>query len=285
MTLCLVKRGASTVVASRPGYWSLVYPGRVIVWPFVFCGWGAYNDPSPQRRGCYPVLGKVRMIGWMRRQLPRLMLEPVNTLTHLFGTLAALLGTLYLVLLTWQEPGKMVTLLVYGVCLVGLYLASTLFHGARVGEDTRMWLNRVDHAAIFLLIAGTYTPILANLFPAGWGRLVLVLIWLVALAGIGSKLTSRRIHGVLNVSIYLILGWGGVLPLLLATWLGLMVIPAGALWLLLGGLVYSAGFVVYYTRRPDPWPGRVGHHEIWHLFVLGGSLCHYLFMLWYVVPA
>lgn len=219
------------------------------------------------------------------RRLERVLLEPVNSLTHLAGAVIALAGMLLLMWLTQERPDKMLSMLVYGVSLVGLFLASALFHGIRGPASLRMWLNRLDHAAIFLLIAGTYTPILYNLFPGNWGLVVLVFIWLVALIGIAVKMSSRRIHGALNVSVYLALGWGGVLPLILALSLATVLALPGLEWLFLGGLIYSAGFVVYYRRRPDFWPGVFGHHELWHLFVLAGSLCHYLFILWYVAPA
>lgn len=203
----------------------------------------------------------------------------------MLGAVAAALGVLLLVWLTWHEAGKMLSLLVYGVSLVFLYTASTLLHGVRAPEDVRMLLNRFDHMAIFLLIAGTYTPIAYNLFPRAWRWPVLAAVWLVALVGMVVKLTSVRIHGLLNTSIYVILGWGGAVPLLLALNLAPFLPRPGLLLLLSGGLIYTAGFVIYYVRRPDPWPGVFGHHEIWHLFVLGGSLCHFMFMLLYVVPA
>lgn len=218
-------------------------------------------------------------------RLERVLLEPVNTLTHLAGAIFALAGMLVLMGLTRNEPGKMLSMLVYGISLVGLFLASALFHGVRGRAPLRMWLNRLDHAAIFLLIAGTYTPILHNLYPGNWGPLVLTFVWAAALIGVAVKMSSRRIHGMLNVSVYLALGWGGVVPLVLALSLATVLALPGLEWLFAGGLIYSVGFVIYYRRWPDPWPDVFGYHEIWHLFVLAGGLCHYLFILWYVVPA
>ena len=216
--------------------------------------------------------------------LRRIFLEPISTVTHLVAGMAALLGLLLLVALTYHEPGKMVSLAIYGLSLVLLFAASSLLHGLKAPRRIREWLNRLDHMAIFLLIAGTYTPIVFNLFPRTWRMPILAVIWAVALVGMVVKMTSARIHGFFNVSVYLVLGWGGALPLMLA-WQLRPVIPQGGLaLLLLGGLIYSSGFVIYYLRWPDPWPAVLGHHEIWHLFVIGGSVCHYLFMLQYVVP-
>jgi hemolysin III len=217
--------------------------------------------------------------------LERFFYEPWSALTHLAAAVATLPGVVLLVSLARHEPGKMISLLVYGLSLFILFLASFLLHGVKATPALHLWLNRFDHSAIFLLIAGTYTPIVYNLFPASWRWPLLVLIWFVAASGTLFKLTSARIHGFLNVSIYVVLAWGGAVPLLLSLELVPVLSVPGLRLLLCGGLIYSVGFVVYYVRRPDPWPATFGHHEIWHLFVIGGSLAHYLFMLWYVVPA
>lgn len=216
--------------------------------------------------------------------LELLFREPLSALLHLVGGLLALPGLALLLALSRHDPARLVSLLVYGVSLVSLYGASTLLHGLKVSSRFRDWLNRLDHMAIFLLIAGTYTPIVFNLFPYGWRWPVLAAVWGAALLGMVYKVRSVRIDTFLNVSIYLVLGWGAV-PLALAFRLLPTVSPAGFGLLLLGGLIYSAGFVVYYLEWPDPWPNIFGHHEIWHVFVLGGSLCHYLFMLLFVAPA
>jgi hemolysin III len=148
-----------------------------------------------------------------------------------------------------------------------------------------MWLNRLDHAAIFLMIAGTYTPIIYNLFPESWRWPTLFGYWLVAIGGILYKVFSAKIHSAFNKIIYPILSWGGVIPAVLASREALLVPISGLALLLLGGLIYMAGFIIYYRQQPDPWPNVLGHHEIWHLFVLAGSFFHFLFMLFFIVPA
>ena len=212
------------------------------------------------------------------------MLEPMCALTHFAGALAALVGTALLLYLTWDEPAKMASLAIYGISMVILFATSTLFHGIKLSEGKRMWLNRLDHVAIFLLIAGTYTPILYNFFPVEYRWAVLAAIWLVALVGMAYKLVGRRIHGLINASVYPVMAWAGVVPVALVWRAGPVVPLGGAALLLVGGLIYMVGFVIYYWRRPDPWPNVFGHHEIWHLFVLGASFFHFLFMLLYVVP-
>ncbi|MCP4426965.1 MAG: hemolysin III family protein [Chloroflexi bacterium] len=214
--------------------------------------------------------------------LRHFFLEPISALTHLIGAVASLLGMVLLLALTWDQPAKMVSLFIYGMSMVALYTASALLHGVKTDDERRMWLNRLDHAAIFLLIAGTYTPIVWNILPAPLRWLVLTVVWLVAALGSRQKLRGQKIHGFLDTSIYVFLGWGSAAPLLLATNLIDLVPWHGLALLLLGGFIYTGGFLVYYFRWPDPWPDTFGHHEVWHLFVMGGSLCHYLFMLLYV---
>lgn len=211
--------------------------------------------------------------------------EPLSTLTHAVGAFASLVGTMWLLLLVWGEWEKVLTLLIYGLSMTAMYVSSSLLHGVKARPQLQFQLNRLDHMSIFLVIAGTYTPIVATFFPTTWRWPVLVPVWGTAVLGMAYKLFSRRIHGFMNASIYLIVSWGGVLPLFLAGNASRWLPFGGLLLLLVGGLIYSVGFVVYYYERPDPWPNVFGHHEIWHLFVLGGSLCHFLFMLWYVVPA
>lgn len=218
------------------------------------------------------------------KTLERLLHEPMSTLTHLFGALASLVGLILLLSVTWNQPGKLVSVAIYGTSMVILYSASTLFHGAKVSEETRMWFNRVDHMAIFLLIAGTYTPIVYTITYGSLRGWILGGVWAVTLACIAYKLFSPRIHGFFNVTMYVILSWGSAIPLLVLFDITLKIPLTGWLWLLTGGLIYSVGFITYYFQRPDPWPGVFGHHEVWHLFVLGGSLCHFLFILWYIVP-
>lgn len=219
------------------------------------------------------------------KRLNQILYEPISALTHLAGAVYSLCGTIWLLVLVWEDWLKAAAILIYGLSMTAMYAASSLLHGVKPRPRLHFQLNRLDHMSIFLVIAGTYTPIVTTFFPDPWRWSVLLTIWPAAILGMGYKLFSRRIHGFMNASIYLIVSWGGVLPLLLAgnafRWMPLN----GLLLLLVGGLIYSSGFVVYYRRWPDPWPGVVGHHEIWHLFVLGGSLCHFLFMLWYIVPA
>jgi hemolysin III len=200
------------------------------------------------------------------------------------GALASMAGFILLTILTWGQTTKVIALGIFGLSLVFVYATSALYHGIKLPEKKRMWLNRLDHVAIFLLIAGTYTPIVAILFPPVWRTVILVAIWTATVLGIIYKIFSKRIHGLINISLYLIISWAGAIPAIFLSQLRPVFSSGGFRLILLGGLIYTVGFVIYFTKRPNPWPNVCGHHEIWHLFVLGGSFCHFLFMLFYIVP-
>lgn len=211
--------------------------------------------------------------------------EPVNSLTHLVGAALAVVGTAVLVSQAVPDPWKTVSFSIYGVSLVLLFTASTLLHALPVAEGAQRRLRVLDHSAIFLLIAGSYTPItLVTLRHdyAGWAWTLFGLVWGFALLGVVFKLAWIGAPRWLSTGLYLMMGWlalVGIVPLVGALERG------GLLWLALGGLFYTVGAVIYGSKRPDPFPGTFGYHEIWHLFVLAGSACHYLLMLLHVLPA
>jgi hemolysin III len=205
--------------------------------------------------------------------------EPVSGFTHLAGAVLGIAGLVWLLVGSTGDPGKMLSVLVYGVSLVLLYSASTALHLINGSPQTVRWLQRLDHAAIYALIAGTYTPICYNLLTGGWRWGLLGVVWAVAVAGIVFKLVARKIDSHLSTLGYVSMGWIAVFaaPHLLQQ------LPAGAIWLLVGGgLLYSIGAVIFATRRPNFHP-HFGFHEVWHLFVLGGSGLHFAAILLYAV--
>jgi hemolysin III len=199
--------------------------------------------------------------------------EPVSCLTHGLGAVLAVPATALLVHRVGRDTGRRAVAALYGATLVFCLLASAMFHGAVVDEPTRDRLCRVDHLGIFLLIAGTYTPLLTHLVAGAPWRRELAAVWLAAGTGGGVILVRGLLPSWMATSIYLVLGWSAV-----ALYRHLRrTRPAGEVGLLLeGGLYYSIGAVVNLLRWPDPWPGVVGSHEVFHVLVLAGALAHYV---------
>ncbi len=202
--------------------------------------------------------------------------ERANSLTHGVGLVASLAGTAVIVVSTalHGDPRRVVAAAIYGFSLVALYGASTAYHGCRRPRLKRS-LEKVDHFAIYLLIAGTYTPI-ALVTLGGWmGWTLFGLVWGVAAGGIVMKALFFGRFRVLSTLFYVGMGWLGVIavrPLLAHLSTG------GLVWLLAGGLAYTVGTVFYHNRRL-----RYAH-AVWHVFVLAGSLCHFLAIALYVLP-
>jgi hemolysin III len=205
--------------------------------------------------------------------------EPFNGASHLIGLLLGGAGTVMLLRMA-QGREQLVALSVYGATLILLYGASTLYHTLSLTERQLRALRRLDHIAIYFLIAGTYTPIALITLDSRLGWTLLATVWLIALAGVPFKLFYLDAPVWLSTGTYLLMGYLAmlaVIPLARAVHLG------GLMWLLSGGIAYTVGAVIYSRRRPDPFPGVFGHHEIWHVLVLIGSACHFAFMVYHVV--
>lgn len=199
--------------------------------------------------------------------------EWANRLSH---GLVLLLGGLGLVLLLYkgwdQGPRVLLSYGVYGASLVLLYLASTLYHSVS-SVAARRWSKLFDHCAIYLLIAGTYTPFLLVALDTPLAQGLMVVIWGLALAGVVFKLIFINRFKKVSLFTYLMLGW---LSLVVIYQLYLHLDGTGLLLLGLGGLIYSLG-VIFYVAKRIPY-----NHAIWHLFVLGGSLCHFMAIYGYI---
>jgi hemolysin III len=209
--------------------------------------------------------------------------DPVNGLTHLVGGLLASVGLV--VLLAKAASGgrvdQLVAFGVFGFSLIALYTASALYHLLPLSAVGVARLRRIDHMTIFLLIAGTYTPFCLLALDGGWRVGLLGLIWSLALCGILLKFLWMDAPRWLSVVLYLGMGWVALVaaPALFRA------VPAGGMaWVLAGGLVYSAGALIYGLKRPNLMPGVLGFHEVWHLFVMAGSACHFWAVLGYIAP-
>jgi hemolysin III len=202
--------------------------------------------------------------------------EPVNSLTHWAGALLALAGLIALLVVGWDTPAKVISLTVYGLSLIAMFSASATYHMVRVRERALEVFRKIDHSAIYLLIAGTYTPFCVNAFEGFWKWGMLAIIWSLALIGIVVKVFYIRAPRWLNAGIYLLMGWLAVS----AAGQMLAALPAWVFgWLIAGGVIYTLGAVVYITRIFNFRPGVFGFHEMWHIFVMLAAAAHFVAVL------
>ncbi len=202
--------------------------------------------------------------------------ELANCVTHACGVVLSLFGAiaLFFAARTSSAPHALTSCAIYALTLVLLYVASTLYH-SRAWPDAKALLQTLDHIAIFLLIAGTYTPFVLITLRGAWGWSLFGVTWTLAMLGVIFELTSLRRFRRVQIVLYIAMGWVGLVaigPLVAA-------LPTAGLWLLFGGgAVYTFGVVFYRMRRLRY------HHALWHLFVLGGSVLQYFAILRYVLP-
>ena len=199
--------------------------------------------------------------------------EPVNSLTHWAGAILALIGLVALLIVGWSTPAKIISLAIYGVSLVFLFSASATYHMVQVKDKALEVFRKIDHAAIYVLIAGTYTPFCVNAFDGFWKWGMLSIIWSLALIGIVVKIFIIRAPRWLNAGIYIVMGWLSMAAI------GEMLdaLPVWVLvWMLIGGITYTLGAVVYITKIFNFKPGVFGFHEVWHIFVMLAAAAHYV---------
>lgn len=209
--------------------------------------------------------------------------DPVSGLTHLFGALLSIVALVLLVCysVTRATPWHIVAFSIFGASLILLYTASSLYHLLPISEKGTAILRRIDHMMIFVLIAGTYTPICLVALRGAWGWSLLSIIWGIALGGIILKGFWFNIPRWVSTLIYTLMGWLVVIaffPLVKAIPLG------GFLWLVAGGLLYSIGALIYGIKWPNITSKFIGFHEIFHIFVLMGSFSHFWLMFRYILP-
>lgn len=198
--------------------------------------------------------------------------DPFSGLSHLAGFVLALVGFVWLALRTVDDVALSRAITLYGASLMALYAASSAYHLINAGERTTRLLRALDHLAIFLLIAGTCTPVFCRAFEGSARALMLGGIWGAAIFGIALRVLWRTAPRAIYTTLYVAMGW-----MVVVRWQAVRVaVPGAALALVvMGGVVYTLGAVVYALRRPNPFPSVFGFHEIWHLFVLGGSALHF----------
>ena len=214
-------------------------------------------------------------------QIQRWIKEPFPALSHMVGALLSVVALAVLLNRTHGEARFIIGFGIYGLSLVTLYSASALTHAVRGSPRLCARLDQFDYAAIFLLIAGTYTPLCLVTLRGPYGSAILTAEWTMAGLGILGAFIGKGGSDWRRVGIYVTMGWLGLFaarPLIHA------LPPAGWAWLLAGGLFYSLGAVVFALDRPHLCPGVFHAHDLWHLMVLAGSACHFILILRFVAP-
>jgi hemolysin III len=202
--------------------------------------------------------------------------ERFNSITHLVGLVLALVGLGALIALAAPHGWARVTLVaVYGLMLVMLYVSSTLYHSLR--GTAKSVFRVLDHCSIYLLIAGTYTPLALVTIRGAWGWSLFGVVWLLAIAGLIKDAVFHGRYRSISVVLYTVMGWAVIVAFEPLT---RVMPPAGVALLVAGGVFYTGGIVFY------GFSNRLPHsHGIWHIFVMLGSVCHYFTVLLYVAPA
>jgi len=196
--------------------------------------------------------------------------EPINGLTHAIGAVGALITMIGLIIMAWDMPGRAISLAIFGTSAVILYTASSLLHFTNGSPMVLARLTQFDHASIYLLIAGSYTPFTYTLLEGWWRWGILIGVWTMGIIGVILKL-GFNMYGHISTLFYVLMGWIAVIgiPQFIQT-------NVQAMWLIaLGGVIYTAGALIYTIGKPN-FHRHFGHHEIWHLFVMAGTACHFV---------
>jgi len=200
--------------------------------------------------------------------------EIANSISHGLGLVGALIGTPFLIIhaLRHGDAGFIVGTIVFAASMMLLYLASTLYHAWPIGKVKHRF-RIIEHSAIFILIAGTYTPLTLGVLRGAFGWTLFGVIWGLAIAGVALKTFYKTAHPILSTGLYLLMGW---LIVIAVVPLFARMSTAGLFWLIAGGLSYTAGVAFFATDSRLKYG-----HLIWHLFVIAGTTCHYFMVLWY----
>ncbi len=208
--------------------------------------------------------------------------EPINAFTHLFGALLAVVGLIVLLTITIKTnstPKSIIAIIIFGISMILLYSASGIYHLV-IGSDKLIGvLKKVDHSMIFILIAGSYTPFCLLGLNGGWKWTFITLIWTIAIVGVLLTIFYINMPRFIKTTIYIFMGWLAIIaiyPLYLSlTFLGV-------LWLLIGGVSYTIGGIIYGLKKPN-FSTIFGSHEIFHIFVMLGSSFHYWAILKFII--
>lgn len=201
--------------------------------------------------------------------------------SHAFAAVASVAAAFALWKVSKGDRAEQISMLIFGASMIALYTSSATYHMGEWKGRIYHAFRRLDHAMIFFLIAGTYTPFCFNLLEGSDRMVMLALIWGVAIVGAGLKLFIPFIPRWISVALYMGMGW---LALLKAHDFSKALALGGVLLVVAGGVAYTAGGIIYATKRPNPFPQTFGYHELFHLLVIGGTLTHFLALYYFVAP-
>jgi hemolysin III len=205
--------------------------------------------------------------------------EPISGLTHLAGATLGFVGTIFLLIFSWGDWLTTVAVTIYGISLILMFSASASYHLVKAQPKTLLRLRKFDHAAIYVVIAGSYTPICLLAFKGFWSWGFLSVIWILAVLGVIVKLFIIKAPRWTTAGVYLVMGW---LSIFAVNEMIRALSPLALGGLVIGGLFYSFGAVIYILKKPDFFPNIFGFHELWHIFVLLGALSHFV-VIWLIV--
>lgn len=215
--------------------------------------------------------------------MKRYIREPINGLTHLAGAILGFVGLLFMVVKGAQNLTsnlEILSLVIFGVSMILLYAASATYHMVIASDYVISWLRKLDHSMIYVLIAGTYTPFCLITLEGTIGWVLFSVIWTIAILGILFKMIWFHSPRWLSTLLYILMGWLIIFAIKpLADHLALN----GLVWLIAGGIIYTLGAIIYWLKPRWLESKWLGFHEIFHLFILAGTLCHFISVYFYVI--
>lgn len=205
--------------------------------------------------------------------------DGISGLTHFIAALLSVVALIFLLMRDNLSNWHIISFAIFGSAMILLYTASTLYHWLPVSGKKLEIFRKIDHIMIFIFIAATYTPVCLVTLRGYWGWSIFGGVWTVALAGLIFKLFWLNVPRIIYTAIYLFMGW----LIIIGIWpLSQAMVASGLIWLALGGLFYSCGALIYAMQKPDPFPNKLGFHEIFHVFIMLGSFAHFWMLYNYV---
>ena len=210
------------------------------------------------------------------------MQNPIRGFLHGTAAIAAAVGLVLLIDRAWGRAGAVIGAIVFGGALLVMFTISSLYHSVPWEERWKIRLQRIDHSMIFLVVAGTFTPIAIASLEGSALVLSLSVMWGIAITGILLKVLMPEIRTHLSVTLQMIMGWSA---LIWVPWIWRELGPGAIALIAIGGICYTVGTVIYATRRPRLFPRTFSHHELFHVLVIAGSSFHFFAVLLYAIPA